>query len=545
MTDTLCLSFRFLAPWFHGRRDGGAPEWPPSPMRAFQAMVAGASRLGRLDEFRPAFRWLETLSPPEILAPEAVEASGYRLSVPNNSMDIVARGWVSDSESKETNPATHRTMKGVRPMHFGEQSEPFVHYLWALPSGVAALTIAPHLIAAVRAVVSLGWGLDLVIGNGAILSSTEVAHLSRAPEGGRALERWRPIGNGGRQGHRAPLEGTLADLDRRHAAFTARASLDSPVFAPPPPATVYQSVEYTSESEFIGPPCTTFTLLRPDSESMSGRDPMRQTAATAGRLRHATDVAARRAGWDVDRIRALVLGHGEARGSERQTHSPARFIFAPLPSVEARGGGRERVGLTRRVLVAAIGPGADENIAWARRSLSGAELVDEASHATVAVLAQSGADDRVAQRYLTRSDCWATVTPVVLPGRDDRGGIRKKLAATRDASTQKLLLARLAARTDALLRKAFVQAGLTEELVTHAQLEFRAAGYLPGVELASRYTVPSHLIDFPRVHVRVRWLNAEGLPLGVYGPLCVGRGRFYGLGLFVGQPGADGRPGSE
>lgn len=542
MTDTLCLSFRFLAPWFHGRRDGGAPEWPPSPMRAFQAMVAGASRLGRLDEFGPALRWLETLSAPEILAPEAVEASGYRLSVPNNSMDIVARGWVTGSESKDTNPATHRTMKGVRPMHFGEQSEPFVHYLWALPSGVAALTMAPSLIAAVRAVVSLGWGLDLVIGNGALLSASEVAHLNRAPEGGRALERWRPIGNGGRQGHRAPVEGTLADLDRRHAAFSARASLDSPVFAPPPPATVYQSVEYTSESEFIGPPCTTFALMRPDSESMNGRDPTRQTAATAGMLRHATDVAARRAGWDVDRIRALVLGHGEARGSETQAHSPARFIFAPLPSLEARGGGRERVGLARRVLVAAIGPGADENIAWARRSLSGAELVDEASRATVAVLAQSGTDDRVAQRYLERSDCWTTVTPVVLPGRDDRGGLRKKLATTRDASTQKVLLGRLAARTASLVRKAFLQAGLSEELVTHAQLEFSANGYLPGVELASRYTVPGHLVEQPRVHVRVRWFDASGKPLGLYGPLCVGSGRFYGIGLFVAHPSANAGP---
>ncbi|MBL8914645.1 MAG: type I-U CRISPR-associated protein Cas5/Cas6, partial [Archangium sp.] len=88
----LRLSFTFLAPWFHGRGDL-APEWPPSPLRAFQALVAAAARLGRLEQSEAALKWLEAKGAPAIIAPRVEETLGYRLSVPNNAMDVVARSW--------------------------------------------------------------------------------------------------------------------------------------------------------------------------------------------------------------------------------------------------------------------------------------------------------------------------------------------------------------------------------------------------------------------------------------------------------------------
>ena len=45
MPSQFCLTFRMLDLRFHGRGDGGAPEWPPSPLRAFQALVCAAMRL--------------------------------------------------------------------------------------------------------------------------------------------------------------------------------------------------------------------------------------------------------------------------------------------------------------------------------------------------------------------------------------------------------------------------------------------------------------------------------------------------------------------
>lgn len=48
MTATrFCASFTLLDAAFHGRGDDGEPEWPPSPLRAFQALRAAAAARGR------------------------------------------------------------------------------------------------------------------------------------------------------------------------------------------------------------------------------------------------------------------------------------------------------------------------------------------------------------------------------------------------------------------------------------------------------------------------------------------------------------------
>jgi CRISPR-associated protein Csb2 len=43
MTGYLRITATFLASCFHGRRDGDEPEWPPSPLRLFQALVAASA----------------------------------------------------------------------------------------------------------------------------------------------------------------------------------------------------------------------------------------------------------------------------------------------------------------------------------------------------------------------------------------------------------------------------------------------------------------------------------------------------------------------
>ena len=65
MSSIFCLTVRFLdpVPTFHGRGDGSEPEWPPSPLRLFQALVAASaarwpgSHFG--DYAAPALKWLE------------------------------------------------------------------------------------------------------------------------------------------------------------------------------------------------------------------------------------------------------------------------------------------------------------------------------------------------------------------------------------------------------------------------------------------------------------------------------------------------------
>ncbi|MDP2320182.1 MAG: type I-U CRISPR-associated protein Csb2 [Acidobacteriota bacterium] len=504
MNRHLVLSFRLLSPWFHGRGDEGAPEWPPSPLRAFQAVVAAAARTGALESARGALAWLEQRAAPLIIAPEAVEgAVGYRLSVPHNEMDLVGKQW---SRGDEGNAPEHRAMKQVRPQRLPEDA--VVHYAWQLDDDASA---APVLIAAVRGVVALGWGVDLVVGDGAVVDGARLAGLSAT------AKVWEPRSDGRRM-LRAPIGGTLDDLERRHAAFLARTSFADPTLRPPAALssfaiTNYARADHPRLSDIAG-----FTLMRVESDNFRAFDTARRGMAVAGMLRHAVRTAAERAGWDEARVNASVLGHGN--GEE------ARLLLVPVPSIEPRGGGAETVGAVRRVMVFSTNARSTDT-AWAARVLGGMDLIDEKTGEVQAVLAAASRDDRVLKRYVSESSTWATVTPVLLPGHDDPGGLREKLRKAKGSEAQKALLARLMKRREGLVRKALCHAGLGDELALSAEIEMRETGFIAGVENASRFAVPSHLTKSLRFHVKLTW------QVKVAGPLCIGRGRFSGLGLLA------------
>jgi CRISPR-associated protein Csb2 len=142
MPQHISISIRLLTRAFHGRRERRIPEWPPSPLRLFQSLVAAAARSdrGRLeDSERSALMWLEARTiAPTIIAPHAVfetsdgKSRGYLLSVPNNAMDVVARAWSRGniSGSGDADPATYRTMKAVRPTYLIDGD--VVHFIWPL-----------------------------------------------------------------------------------------------------------------------------------------------------------------------------------------------------------------------------------------------------------------------------------------------------------------------------------------------------------------------------------------------------------------------------
>src|SRR5579859_1711384 len=101
MASDLRITARFLLPYSHGRGEGGQPEWPPSPLRLFQALVA--SSLGRepdarrREESAETLRWLERQRAPEIIAASALPCAPYRLFVPDNIGDKVAKRTEKDS----------------------------------------------------------------------------------------------------------------------------------------------------------------------------------------------------------------------------------------------------------------------------------------------------------------------------------------------------------------------------------------------------------------------------------------------------------------
>lgn len=539
MSAGFCITIRLLDRTFHGRRDRGESEWPPSPARAFQAIVAAAAARARgkalSDLVRQALQWLERQPAPTMLAPEAASAEiVYRASVPNNAMDVVARAWVRGnySDSGDANPATHRTMKAIRRTYLF--SDGAVHYLWPLPDpldneiqrNVAALSE----IAA--SVVALGWGIDMAIGHGSIIPEDKIASLPG--------EHWFPTADGdGAANLRAPIAGTLDALIDRHQRFLARLGPDG--LAPPPPLTAYRTVAYRRASDPAPRPAVAFVLLDPETNAMRPFDSTRHTLTVAYMMRHAVKLAARHR-WSEQEIARAVMGHAEARNRDHVPPGNDRFAFLPLPTIESRGSGKPAVvGSIRRVMLSSFSADFREPIAWARLAIPGQELVmPQPNNASApAVILSAPRHDAVVRRYVEPAATWATVTPIVLPGYDDPDHYRRRLQRGTDPAQQKEILNRLDSRIDALIRKSIRQAGLAAALAERALIDWRSSGFWAGADLAGRYTTPDYLKRFSRLHVRITWRNQSGRLLKVPGPICLGGGRFFGLGLFAGMSGGD------
>lgn len=523
----LCVSMRFLDTTFHGRHDGAEPEWPPSPMRLFQALVASAGRLeatGFSDATSAALKWLERQPAPLIVAPPATTTIGRRLSVPNNAMDVVAQSWVRGNESsKDAQPSTHRTMKAVRPMWLHGD---LVCFMWSLSEN--AIEMADHveqITRLARSVSSLGWGVDLVVGDATVLNETETNDV-----GG---ERWLPTGASAELGLRKPISGSLDELSSRHRAFVARIGTDG--FTAPPPLSRYELVDYRRATDPVQRPFVVLSLIRADAEGFRAFDSVRKGLTVAGMLRHATKVAAQNAGWDNDKLARCVLGHGEAVNTGYAAPGGQRFAFLPLPSVEPRGENGRVVGRIRRVMLTTFGEGMRSEMAWAKQSLTAQELINENTHEPVTLLSLLPASDNVAANYTRRASTWVTVTPVVLPGYDDPDHLRRKIAKGVSAEQKQKFLGRLADRMDALIRKSMVHAGVPQALADMAMIQWRKVGFMAGVDHADRYGVPDHIARYPRYHVRIHFRDEHGLDANIPGPLCIGAGRYFGLGLLVSE----------
>jgi CRISPR-associated protein Csb2 len=509
MSKYLCLTVRFLHPYYHGRADNNKPEWPPSPLRLFQALVCAAAartrETGLPETAIGLFLWLERQSAPLLVVPKGAPASSpYRLYVPDNVADTVAKSWC---RGREASIAECLVEKDVRSICISGEA---VHYLYSDVAGECP--DFEVLKAAARSITHLGWGIDMVVGDATILSENEVAALSG--------ERWQPVGDGSATGYRVARAGSFDDLARKHKDFLDRVGPDG--FKPVPPLSEFRVVRYRRTTEPSPQQFAAFSLLNPDASGMRSFDPVRRTRDVAGMMRHAVAVAASDQGWTEEQINVFIHGKtpNGSKASSGET-SPDRFQYLPLPTINSKLGGVESI---RRVLIAAP-PHCGQQVTWARRAMAGAELVSH--NGAAALLTILPGSDWVLRQYVEESRTWSTVTPVILPGYDDPDHLRRKLKDCRDAETQKRYLARLDARMDVLLRKAFRQAGFSSELVEQIELEWRGVGFRPGVDLVSRYLPPANLGNSPRIHVRVRF------PTAVRGPIAVGSGRFRGFGLFA------------
>ena len=504
MSQQLIVRIEFLSPIFHGLGDKGEPEWPPSPLRLFQAMVRSASSLFHGDEFEskaaPWLGWLEALPSPVIFAGEAVIGLPLRSAVPNNDLDLLARAWAKGKQPDKT-PANFKALKTIWPSHLTDGT--VVHYLWDLEgvpppptkdfSNLALIT--SHLFA-------LGWGVDLVVGH------AEVANRSVAA--GLAGKRWQPTASGRRR-LRVPATGMLNRLRERHRKDLTR--LEGGGYSPQAPLVGFHEQPYQNQALAEPAPVSAvvFNLLRLDGRGFRAFDPVAASARLAAMVRHTAALVAHEMGWSSEHINTRIHGHtpdGQSKG-ESSPENP-RLAFLPAPSLEPRGPGTLTLGPARRVLVASSSA---ELIRWARLAMAGRELMDEESGNPIAILAPVSESDNQARYYLQQATAWVTATPVVLPGYDEGDS----------------------AKRNSLIRKALLQAGVPACLLDQADITCSPAGFLAGQNLANRYRKPARLTN-PAVHVRIVWRDEKGKPITLPGPWLIGSARFRGLGLLIAQP---------
>lgn len=505
----LCVSIRVLGsdPVFHGCGDGGVPEWPPSPLRVFQALVAAAASRWPTSEFKviaaPVLEQLAGRVPSTIVAPESRPGVPFRIAVPNNDLDVLALSW-SKGRLPNKQPAELKTMKTVWPTRLlvADDEPATIYYLYPL-ANVDGLDVSIVQWIA-RSVTHLGWGVDMVAADASVLSENE-ARLLRGV-------RWRMDPARGDRALRVPVSGrtetssTLEDLMVRHRAFLSRVGPDT--FCDVPPLIAFRSIGYRPPTDQQRREFVAFSLLKVDVTGPRVFDTVTRTREVAGMVRNAVARLAENNPFWADRPSNQFI-HGKtpdgslpASGAD----SPNRFFYLPLPTIAKysdKGRRVEQVGAIRRLLIAAPAE-CGEELAWVRRALSGEELRDESGNAQ-AVLTILPRSDRVLRDYLDTAHCWSTVTPVLLP--------RHRGYSPAEAEEE--------------LRRAFVHAGFAPDLVERLELDWRRAGFRAGVSLASKYLPPENLANKPRYHVCVRF------PHAVPGPIAVGSGRFRGFGLFA------------
>ena len=258
---SLLFHVNLLQPLWHGSGD-----WPPSPFRLFQAMVAGAfgGRWAAEDkdaqqQRSEAFLWLEGQQAPHISAPPRSECRRITSYVPNNDLDSVGG---DPSRVEEI-----RAEKVISPFQL-EASQTFL-YAWHFENGEAEARLLCNLVERLH---TFGRGVDPAWARGEVVGC-EGAEASLIAHGTVA----RPTGASGESLLPCPAQGSLQSLILRHQASVGRFRRDlatkRTLFWQPPKAH-YQRISYDR------PPTRLFFEIR-RRDDLSQFAPISQVNASA------------------------------------------------------------------------------------------------------------------------------------------------------------------------------------------------------------------------------------------------------------------------
>lgn len=488
---------------FHEGRYHGSGEWPPSPARLFQALVAGAARGESLPvRMAKAFEWLEGLEAPTIAAPPAYVGSGFKTYVPNNDLDAVGGDPARIGDI--------RTPKFVRPRHFNA-GIPLI-YAWTCAEDAETQDHASTVYEIASTLYQLGRGVDMAWAQSEVVGDADAA--ARLGESGGVL--WRPSIGGAGVSLACPHPNSLVSLTERFKRTRGRFRIVgegrkvSQQFLQAPKASFSQIV-YDSPTTFL-----LFDIRRGDS--FAPRSLERIVTLTEA-VRDGADARMTKGLPEQEEVvhRALI-GRGATEADKAR-----RVRITPLPSI----GHAQVVRSLRRVLVAVPPdcPISKGDIEWAFSGLpldfdpETGELTGDGALLVAAqdrtMLANYGVEAKAKHRR------WRTVTPAALPERAARRRIDPHRRREQTKSGGERLREQAAA--EAAARQALRHAGIEVQLQSiRVQREpFEATGKRAELFAGSRFAKER------------LWHVELGLAESVPGPIVIGDGRYLGLGLMA------------
>lgn len=504
----LLVRIRYLEGRYHGR-----PEWPPSPGRLFQALVAGTGRAGSVpQDGAPALRWLEELRPPWVGAPRARVAQKVTYYVPNNDLDAPGRPELVDKV---------RTAKVIEPRLFSAEI-PLFYLWWVEDADDEVAAYAERLADLALDLYQLGRGIDPAWAEVEWLTGDEARELVAQYRG-----TWHRPSRGSAGRGRAlpcPAHGSLASLEVRFQATLARFEREGrKTLFRQPPKPHFREVRYDCAPE------------RQLFELRSTRDPDRmaphaqsQVVALVEAIRDGlADRLTRALPEQATDVERMIVGR-TPEGSRRLAVDQ-RVRLIPLPSIGHRYADRS----VRRVLVEipSGGPVQAGDVLW---GISGAivsvrpELWSDECEACLVPAAERemlrhyglGSGGPTARARGAR--VWRTVTPAVLP----KNAARRRLEPSRPQHEPKggAERANEEARALGAVRAALRHAGIQEDV---AAIRVQRESYEENGQRAEPFAAGTRFAKERLWHAEVEFCGV------VEGPLVIGDGRFLGLGVMA------------
>ena len=504
MTTSLVISVRL-----HDGRYHGADDWPPSPSRLFQALIAGVARGESVaDSDRAALDWLERLSEPSIAAPRVRDARGFINFVPNNALDAVGGDVHRIGEI--------RTTKAIKPRLF-DAEVPFL-YVWRFDACDEDVRLARVVCAMAENLYQLGRGVDMAWAWGEVLEEGEVdARLAI-----HGVTRYSPTAHGIGAPLDCPMPGSLVSLEKRFRAQGQRFKVQVEdkkiqVLFTQVPKPRFRSVAYNSP-----PALQLFDVRTSLSDAPLAPWPLESASALVVLLR---DAAVKRLSdalpTKLAQIERVLIGR-DATDADKA----ARVRIVPLPST-----GHHYVDRSIRRVLVEVPPNSPigaEDIAWAFAGLvvKAGEVDPETGEITGETRLVPAGERTMLSHYGVDTDQrnrqWRTVTPAALPEtaarrRIDPHRLREETKGGHERAQEQNI-------TATAVLQALRHAGIAARISTiRAQREpFEAKG-----ARAEAFVAGTRFSKERLWHIEIVFAEP------IAGPLLIGDGRYLGLGLMA------------